>query len=143
MRPGGSIPFARPARLAERAGEIGEDSVEREREAGGGGARRGLAGGEQSLDSGGGPDRGLGGERVEPAPGDRQCAVIGMAQARRLVEPAIGAREPGAAGDPPDQLQSLAQLRELAAGVGGGDGGGGGRWMGQGARLASPWLRKS
>ena len=46
--------------LSARSSAVGEAR-------GGGARRRGLAGGEQRLDPGGGPDRGLGGERLEAA----------------------------------------------------------------------------
>ena len=55
-------------------------------------AARDGAAGEQRLDPGGRPDRGLGGERVEAALGDRQGALISLADPRRLVEPALVAR---------------------------------------------------
>lgn len=88
-----------------------------------------AAGDEQRLDPGGHPGRGLGGERVEPALHDRQRPVIGFAGPHRLLELAVAIRRAGMAGDPVDQLQRLAQLGELAAGVGAADGGAGRRVM--------------
>ena len=58
---------------AEQGRQLAERGFELGGEAGGGGAGRlGLARGEQGLDPGRGPDRGLGGERLEAALHDRQ-----------------------------------------------------------------------
>ena len=120
-------------RLAEHRRQIAERGLERGGEALGRGARRGAAG-EQRLDPGGGPERDLGGERLEPALGDRQGARIGDADPRRLVEPAVIVRRGRTPGDSLDLPQRLAQLGELAAGIGARRRGGGRRLMSHGAR---------
>ena len=109
----------RHRRSAQRRLQRVEGALQPGREPRGGGAgRRTVAGDEQGLDPGRGPDHGLGGERVEAALGDRQRADIGRAHPRRRVEPGVVRAGVRPAGDPLDQAQRLAQLRDLAAGIG-------------------------
>ena len=75
----------------------------------------------QGLDAGGGPGGGFGDQGVEAALDDRKRVAIGRPGSRGLVERRVaGARAAAAPGDPLDEQQHLAQLRELTRGVAGG-----------------------
>jgi len=92
-----------------------------------------LSDGKQGFDPSGGPGRRLGGERIEAVPDDRHGAVIGIADPRRFIELEL-ARGIVPPRDPLDQPKRLAQLRDLAAGIGPGRSGGRPRLMRHGLR---------
>jgi len=102
-------------RLAQQPRHLSKRPLQCPREPAGGRPRRNpITLRQQRLHPDGGPACRLRDQGLEAALGDREGAGIGGAEPGALVEPGVGGAALRQAGDPLDQAQRLAQLRDLA-----------------------------